>query len=74
MRLFRNPKGAVYGIIAFVVLLLMLFAMRARSEQTLQLEAGAAVLPIDQDVLARIDCVPASCQNQNRDQAIFFVG
>jgi hypothetical protein len=44
MRLFRNPKGAVYGILAFAVLLLMLFAMQARAEQTLQFEAGAAVL------------------------------
>lgn len=44
MRLFRNPKGAVYGILAFAVLLLMLFSMKARAEQTLQFEAGSAVL------------------------------
>ena len=44
MRLFRNPKGAVYGIIAFAVLLLLLFSIKARAEQTLQFEAGAAVL------------------------------
>lgn len=44
MRLFRNPKGAVYGILVFVMALLLLFAIRARAEQTLAVEAGAAVL------------------------------
>ena len=44
MRLFRNPKGAVYGIIAFVAAAADAVRDQARAEQTLQFEAGAAVL------------------------------
>ena len=43
-RLFRNPKPALYGIIIFLCLLIILFATKARAEQTLALEAGSAVL------------------------------
>lgn len=43
MKLLRNPKSSLYLVAAFVVLLLMLFSMRARSSE-LQLEGGAAVL------------------------------
>ena len=42
--LFRNPKAAVYGIIAFIAILLTLFAFKARAEQTLEVEAGSAML------------------------------
>lgn len=44
MRLFRNPKSAVYLIVAFVLALLVLFAIKARADSTLQVEGGAAVL------------------------------
>ena len=44
MRLFRNARGTVIAILVFVVALLVLFAVRARAEQTLAVEAGAAVL------------------------------
>lgn len=43
MRLFRNPKPALYGIIAFVLVLLVLFAVNARASE-LQAEGGSAVL------------------------------
>ena len=42
-RRFRNPKAAVYLILAFVALLLLLFSVSARA-QDLHLEAGSAVL------------------------------
>lgn len=44
MRLFRNARGTVIAILVFVAALLVLFAVRARAEQTLAVEAGAAVL------------------------------
>ncbi len=44
MRLFRNSPRTVIAIVAFVLALLALFAVRARAEQTLAVEAGAAVL------------------------------
>ena len=44
MRLFRNSKGTVAAILVFVAALLVLFAVRARAEQTLAFEAGAAML------------------------------
>ena len=44
MRLFRNPKSAVYLIVAFVVAFLLLLAIRARAESTIQVEGGSAVL------------------------------
>lgn len=44
MRLFRNSPRAVAAILVFVVALLVLFAVRARAEQTLAFEGGAAVL------------------------------
>jgi len=44
MRLFRNSKGTVIAIVAFVVALLVLFAVRARAEQTLAFEGGMAML------------------------------
>lgn len=43
-KLFRNPKSVVYLIVAFVLALLLLFALHARAESTLQVEGGAAVL------------------------------
>ena len=43
MRLFRNPKGAVYLIAAFVLALLLLFAIKSEGSE-LQVEGGAAVL------------------------------
>jgi hypothetical protein len=43
-RLFDNPKEVVCGIICFVAFLVLLFSCEARSEQTLTLEAGSAVL------------------------------
>jgi Lipid A 3-O-deacylase (PagL) len=43
MKLLRNPKSALYLVAAFVILLLMLFAMRARGSE-LQLEGGSAVI------------------------------
>lgn len=50
-RLFRNGRQAVYYIAAFVVLLLALFAVKARAEQTLELEAGSAMLRGETPVL-----------------------
>ena len=44
MRLFRNSPRAVAAILVFVAALLVLFAVRARAEQTLAFEAGAAML------------------------------
>lgn len=43
MRLLRNPKGSLYLVAAFVILLLVLFARHSRASE-LQLEGGAAVL------------------------------
>ncbi len=43
-RLFRNRKSSRYAIVVFVVALAVLFAIKARAEQTLELEAGAAIL------------------------------
>lgn len=43
-RLFRNPKPAVYAIVAFVVLLVILWAIPSRADQTLALEGGSAML------------------------------
>lgn len=43
-RLFRNPRPAVYAIFAFVLVLLGLFAVKARADQTLAVEAGSAML------------------------------
>jgi hypothetical protein len=43
MALFRNPKGAVYAIVAFVIVLLLLFSIRSEGSE-LQVEGGAAVL------------------------------
>lgn len=65
MRLFRNPKSAVYGIVAFVVVLLILFAVRSHGaeRQTLAFEAGAAVLRGETPAIgltaACRDCGPA---------------
>jgi hypothetical protein len=43
MSLFRNPKSAQIGIVIFVLLLLLLFAVKSRGSE-LQVEGGAAVL------------------------------
>lgn len=43
-RLFRNRKSSRYAIVVFVLALAVLFAVKARAEQTLELEAGAAIL------------------------------
>lgn len=43
-KLFRNKKAVLYAIIAFVIALVSLFAIQARAEQTLELEAGYAML------------------------------
>lgn len=44
MKLFKNKKAVIYGIIVFLSLLILLFSIRARAEQELYIEAGAAVL------------------------------
>lgn len=51
MRLFRNPKPAVYGIVVFVILLIALWATHARADQTLALEGGSAMLRGETQVL-----------------------
>jgi len=43
-RLFRNSKPAVYGILAFVLVLLVLWSVHARADQALTLEAGSAMI------------------------------
>ena len=44
MKLLRNPKSAVYGVIVFVAVLLLLFAVHSHgAEQTLAFEGGARV-------------------------------
>ena len=50
-RLFRNPKGVVYIIAAFVAALLLLFSVKARGEQTLAVEGGYAMLRGETPVL-----------------------
>lgn len=42
--LFRNPKGAVYAIAAFVAILLLGFAISARGDETLSFEGGSTML------------------------------
>lgn len=43
-RLFRNKGSALYMIVVFVAFLLVMFSCEARSDQTLTLEGGSAVL------------------------------
>ena len=43
-RLFLNKKPVVYGIGVFVIALLVLFAFKARADQTLEFEAGSALV------------------------------
>lgn len=61
-RLFRNNKKAVYMIAAFIIVILSLFAIKTRAEQTLELELGSAVVRGETPVLgltiACKDCGP----------------
>lgn len=43
-RLFRNRKPVLYAIIAFCIGLVILYSCESRAEQTLELEAGSAML------------------------------
>jgi hypothetical protein len=75
MRLFRNPKGAVYGILAFVAVLLLLFSVKSRGEQTLELEAGAAVLRGETPVIGlTIGCPECGPVNTSYEFGFDLVG
>lgn len=50
-RLFRNPKGAVYGIAAFVIILIVLWSVKARADQTFAIELGSAMVRGETPVL-----------------------
>lgn len=43
-KLFDNPKPVIYAIVVFVVGLLLLFSCESRAAQTLEFEAGSAML------------------------------
>jgi hypothetical protein len=75
MRLFRNPKGAVYAILAFVAILLLLFSVKSRGEQTLEFEAGAAVLRGETPVIGlTIGCPECGPVNTSYEFGFDLVG